>query len=456
MEDDEDEMVLVSMDSYGRVLGTSELGLDFSFKSYPHFLRPSKKLLKELQLDCRYVDSELFDNTFWMPARGKPRFSLEALALSIFKQHASSLINKKECEESYIDWANTGIEWWVQHVCDDNLATVENGGGKGKEASRDCGDIQLKHSIGFHWDKDEELRIRTGVYVHAAVSTVTYLSAVGPPTLVLEQRIKANGKLPSEEKIRRGFVSYPRVGKHIVFDARYLHAVPRELHLDAQYWENKSRDDDDNASASAADNEGDTKGARFSSSMREGTESCATTSKSNKRQRDKEEGRKGRQGSQKQQKRPRTPSAPRVTFLANVWVNHKPVKVCRFPQTGLQFLTKNRQFVIHDGKANVTTTSTVEGSVSIDSTIATLMPKMQLKGRGQEPIDDADDAASSSSSPFAMNSMVFKFGITGNEYELTLALSMDPDVKRHIERYQCDTWELDIAEGGAMLKENSR
>jgi len=42
MEDDEDEMVLVSMDSYGRVLGTSELGLDFSFKSYPHFLRVEK------------------------------------------------------------------------------------------------------------------------------------------------------------------------------------------------------------------------------------------------------------------------------------------------------------------------------------------------------------------------------------------------------------------------------
>lgn len=71
------------------------------------------------------------------------------------------------------------------------------------------------------------------VQVHPTLSTVTYLTAVGAPTLILntlgtpasasasEVAAKAHGPIAS------GGLSFPRVGKHIVFDGARLHgAVP--------------------------------------------------------------------------------------------------------------------------------------------------------------------------------------------------------------------------------------
>lgn len=44
-----------------------------------------------------------------------------------------------------------------------------------------------EESIDLHWDKDEDLVDAQGINVHPQISTVTYLSDWGGPTLVLEK-----------------------------------------------------------------------------------------------------------------------------------------------------------------------------------------------------------------------------------------------------------------------------
>ena len=43
-------------------------------------------------------------------------------------------------------------------------------------------------SIGMHWDKDEDLVDQQGINIHPHLSTVTYLSDAGAPTLVSKWR----------------------------------------------------------------------------------------------------------------------------------------------------------------------------------------------------------------------------------------------------------------------------
>lgn len=90
---------------------------------------------------------------------------------------------------------------------------------------------------------------------------VTYLSDIGGPTMVLTKAAPLRHGERLEGEIGECFVSRPRVGKHISFDGRLLHAAPAELR---PLWRGR------------------------------GTTSTTT---------------KGRK---------------RVSFLVNVWLNHKP------------------------------------------------------------------------------------------------------------------------------------
>lgn len=77
--------------------------------------------------------------------------------------------------------------------------------------------------IEFHHDVDEYLCDEHDQHVHPATSTVTYLSDVGAPTLILQSLQGAHGPLSE------GAISWPRARKHIAFDGRLLHgAVPFE------------------------------------------------------------------------------------------------------------------------------------------------------------------------------------------------------------------------------------
>ena len=85
-------------------------------------------------------------------------------------------------------------------------------------------------AIEFHWDCDEYCCDVHGVHVTPALSTVTYLGEVGAPTLVLDvpsPRLANADPDSCHGAISGGALSYPRAGKHLVFDGRLLHgAVP--------------------------------------------------------------------------------------------------------------------------------------------------------------------------------------------------------------------------------------
>ena len=74
-----------------------------------------------------------------------------------------------------------------------------------------------------------------GVYIHPFISTVTYLSEVGAPTVVIGARVTTEGELHDHElQTEREFdvfASYPVLGKHIAFNGRLLHGCPSSCAL---------------------------------------------------------------------------------------------------------------------------------------------------------------------------------------------------------------------------------
>lgn len=65
--------------------------------------------------------------------------------------------------------------------------------------------------------------------LHPRVATVTYLSDIGVPTLVLDKRSPPPKDIEKKSlcgSIEVGWLSHPIVGKHIAFDGRLLHGAP--------------------------------------------------------------------------------------------------------------------------------------------------------------------------------------------------------------------------------------
>jgi len=129
----------------------------------------------------------------WMPCTATPRCLPEAVARAVFEHHTRG---------ADFDAASSGAEWWTQ--------VRENG--------------SAERTIKFHWDADEFGLDRYDVGVHPHLSTVTYLSDCGTPTLVLDRRglVRTSTATPAG-RIRQGLLSYASSGKHIVFDGQLLH-----------------------------------------------------------------------------------------------------------------------------------------------------------------------------------------------------------------------------------------
>lgn len=86
--------------------------------------------------------------------------------------------------------------------------------------------ISVDDSIGWHWDRDYALEAEHGISVHPALATVTYLSDVGAPTLIFENAapVLASDEPPSGARALHA--SWPKAGKHVSFDGRWLHGAP--------------------------------------------------------------------------------------------------------------------------------------------------------------------------------------------------------------------------------------
>jgi hypothetical protein len=235
-----------------------------------------KSLYDELLLDCEICDSALMPRTFWMPAPGSnddltPRCTLEQMARDIFEYHTTAHGARigHENAEMVFDPSTSGAEWWVQlRPSPEKTGRYALFGHESAENS-DCDDD--KNGIPFHWDKDEDLRLLCGgsIYVHPHLSTVTYLTGIGAPTLIVEgcrinsltgEWIDPAAPLPitapekeeagnkTEEKVSASsedatspkvaaFISWPFKGKHLCFDGRYLHAAPSDLQTPGSFLE---------------------------------------------------------------------------------------------------------------------------------------------------------------------------------------------------------------------------
>ena len=186
-------------------------GLDFSTRTWRDALpNLSSATLGKLHRDCATVYT-FVEGSMWLEADAKPRCLLESLALAVFERHTRGVA---------IDRATAGAEWWVQ------VRMPSRGAGEGEGEGEDGDDDD---PIQFHFDVDEYLQDALRLTVSPTLSTVTYLCDSGAPTCVIEgtrapPRYKVSavyGAVPSAT------FSFPRVGKHLVFDGELLHgAVP--------------------------------------------------------------------------------------------------------------------------------------------------------------------------------------------------------------------------------------
>lgn len=218
------------LDGEGRTKGdddvvAQEKGLDYRCKSTMTSLVPSFDI-DDLCFDCEIADCGLMPRTFWMSPSSKPRFSLEQMALDVFHHHVPAGYK--------YDPATSGAEWWIQ--------LRPSPPGLGRYAMHDSAsntnkeeDMSKAGGISFHWDKDEDLRILAGgdLHVHPHISTVTYLTSIGAPTMVFHRRIhNVTGQWIEhccDDNDDEAYISWPNQGKHLSFDGRYLHAAPVDL-----------------------------------------------------------------------------------------------------------------------------------------------------------------------------------------------------------------------------------
>lgn len=280
------------------------------------------KFLDELSFDCEIADCALMPRTFWLPAKGmKPRCALEQCALEVFHHHV---------KRGFVyDEERSGCEWWVQIrpsppagrytlLCnndtkkqdndDNDTGTKTDDEQRKKEISTkiindttpatatkfDNDDLEKK-GICFHWDKDEDLRLLMDgkMYIHPHISTVSYLSNIGAPTMALNYRVNPlTGEYmspPSTDAVE-SYISWPKLGKHLSFDGRYLHAAPYDF-MEEGVFEKQI-------------DVSDLKG--LDTTVRKKVE---------RRRR-------------------------RITFLVNVWLNYKPFNVEVFPDAMVDKLSK--------------------------------------------------------------------------------------------------------------------
>ena len=232
----------------------------------------------ELLLDCEVADCALLPRTFWISPDDTPRCAMEQLAQQIFRYHVRS--------DYCYDKRTSGAEWWVQ------IRPSPPAGRYSMMTERNEAD---NSSISFHWDKDEELRLLTGgnMFIYPHISTVTYLTNHGSPTMVLPCVNDCTSGTPEFrlQHTQKAYVSWPRVGKHFSFDGRLLHAAPSNL-VDPEVLRNNLE------------------------TIRQLSVSSSSVHKTILRRN------------------------RRITFLVNIWLNHKPLGIESFPESTVDKLSK--------------------------------------------------------------------------------------------------------------------
>ena len=232
--------------------------------------------------------------THWVDDRMVARCALEGLALAVMRWHVERLGSHAHGEP--------GAEYWVQVRSADEAMSI-------------------------HWDCDEELKGKTGEHLPPYLATVTYLTSVGTPTLVLPVSADARGRAVAMCPVRTAasaapvgdaesnlaadaeagvcdespalggswcaaadaYASFPVAAKHLAFDGRLLHGAPT-----AEAATDEETDDDVVADRAASEGTGTVGG-----------------------------GSNGSEGGG---------DALRVTILVNLWLAHRPMGVEVLPE----------------------------------------------------------------------------------------------------------------------------
>ena len=155
--------------------------------------------LERLHRDCATVYTYV-EGSMWLAADAAPRCMIESLAAAVFKRHTRGLV---------FDRTAAGAEFWVQV----RMPSADNDG----------------DPVDFHWDVDEHLQDEHRATVTPHLSTVTYLCDGGAPTVLVDD-VHAPERYRVADvygTVESATLSFPRLGKHLVFDGRVLHgAVP--------------------------------------------------------------------------------------------------------------------------------------------------------------------------------------------------------------------------------------
>mmetsp|Transcript_27502 Transcript_27502/g.32095 ORF Transcript_27502/g.32095 Transcript_27502/m.32095 type:complete len:457 (-) Transcript_27502:25-1395(-) len=249
-----------------------------SFESFSSALTISKEQTDNIVHDCELTftartkeDSDAYSNgaTYFVPASMKPRCALEKLAMEIFKTHTKDLIPGR-----HYDVERSGAEWWT-------LVLEVNNNEEDNEEEEDGDD-----EVGMHFDADYGLEEQLPNYMlHPRVATVTYLSNVGVPTLILNKRSPPPTDVDKKSlngSIGLGWISCPMLGKHIAFDGRLLHGAIETFLPTAS--PNKSACDEKNVKRRRVGDEGEYI-----------------------------------------EKELKPIVGKRVTFMVNIWINHCPI-----------------------------------------------------------------------------------------------------------------------------------
>ncbi|GAB5366365.1 hypothetical protein AAMO2058_001137300 [Amorphochlora amoebiformis] len=329
-----DDEIELTLDQDGRVPGYPT-GVNFGFRVFPEAInRSDQGLIRKLRRDCAEIfsarsskSSQAYSSgqTFWIAENDKPRCLIEQIAQQIFHLHANPVQTRGRRLRTGLTGGGPDEEKIRTKRGKSGFEGVDNGVISGAEFW--CLTMDLDDAVGWHFDKDYALEAN-GVNVHPHIATVTYLSSGGAPTVFLEKCVSSPivGSMALTGSVSKGYVSWPVTGKHVSFDGRWLHGAPDELQIEDLKFGDRVKDCVANGERSPV--------------TRKRTRGTAIVIQQKRKQ-----SKKSIKGTAKKPRKlknrhvkPSSKSSPsplktRVTFLVNVWINHKPEHAIKMPRT---------------------------------------------------------------------------------------------------------------------------
>lgn len=262
-------------------------------------------------------DSESYSSgsTFFISKNMKPRCFLEALALDIFDAHVRPIDSSKGI---FYDAEVSGVEWWTLLMDEDEDQDVQGDEDSGSDHSSENNDEDDEDmcDVGLHYDADFGLEAQSGgqIVLHPHVATVTYFSNFGVPTCIFNVKgseiLQMNPRTGGSIAIDTMYASAPAIGKHVAFNGELVHGAPSEVFPSPLKY--------------------DTTLDHSSFCYTKQTDPNVATTK--------------RQKVEQVSKR-----RLRMTFLANVWLNHRPLDAEELDNDLLKQMRLSAQDIVHNG-----------------------------------------------------------------------------------------------------------